>query len=160
MRFRSATLLLVAGRFYAKECASRTPCQLTPDQIAELQSYEEHTGLESDDLLYFARTDAAANLHHSVEFGHIEPPPDAVRCFRWQPEEGGDVWFCEFWGESSQPRDAGVVVFVSGRQFSDARHCERGVTIAVNRLAHLTAIQARELADLLRDVADGADQPE
>lgn len=129
--------------------------QLTPDQIEELETFEQGTDLEPDHLLYFARQYAAANLHHSVEFGHIEPPPDAARCFAWQQQDDSDLWSREFWGEYAQPEDAKAGVFVSGRQVSDG-NCERWVAIVVNRMARLTPAQARELARLLVEAAEAA----
>jgi hypothetical protein len=57
------------------------------------------------------------------------------------------VWFREFWGELSEPKDANVIVFVKGRQFND-EHCERGVAVKGDGTDCLTADQSRELARL------------
>jgi hypothetical protein len=128
--------------------------QLTPHQIAHMETLERHIADHPDGLLYFARRYAAENLRHSVMFGHIKPPPDAAHCFGWQQAGDDDArWFREFWGEQIQPGDVGLLLGLTGRQFSDGR-CERtGVMVAGKHINQLTAAQARELARLLVEAA-------
>lgn len=124
--------------------------QLTPNQIAHMETLERYIADQPDGLLYFARRYATENLRHNVMFGHIKPPRDAAHCFGWQQDDDDDgKWFREFWGEQTNPRGVGLLLAVTGRQFSDG-HCERtGLMVAGKRINQLTATQALELARLL-----------
>jgi hypothetical protein len=127
--------------------------QLTPDQVAHMESLQPQFEDKPDALLFLARHEAAENLRSSVMFGHIKPPPDSKWCFRWQQDDDA-VWFREFWGEETHLEGASILIAVTGRQFNDG-HCETtGVTIAGQAINKLTAAQARELARLLVDAAD------
>jgi hypothetical protein len=128
--------------------------QLRPEQIAELDGWERG-GYAAASVLFTARVWAAENMSDAAMFGHIAPPPDAAKCYGWQPGDG-ELW-SRAW-EGPQHRVAAVTFYVSGRQFGDG-NCERGEIIVevTGTPRALTPAQARELADDLLAAAGEID---
>jgi hypothetical protein len=127
--------------------------QLRPDQIRDLEHLES-LGDAAETVLHLARGYVAENLINLVEFDGIEPPRDAVRTHGWEARDDGR-WFREFEGP---PITIGEVsAFVMGRQLDDGLTGRGVMVLTPSDDKALTPTQARELADVLRAMADAAD---
>src|SRR5258707_15528556 len=123
--------------------------QLTPNQIAELES-EERTGCPRGALRWQARHYAQAALGN-VLLGDIEAPADAREVRGWETDYTEDgSWSRHF--EGARREVAGFSVRIIGVQEQDGS-ASREVNISGGD-EFLSAAETRELAAALLEVAD------
>jgi hypothetical protein len=133
--------------------------QLTPQQIAELKTWEQKWPDEHNGFLVEARSYAEQNLDDKLMFGHLDAPEGATRVWPAGKRMDG-TWVREFSGTARLI--AGVTVYIDGDQSVDGS-VKRVLSVGVSDLregpgGELSGEQARQLAAVLVEAADELDR--
>ena len=133
--------------------------QLTPEQIAELENWEQRWPDEHKGFLLEARSYAEQNLDTKLMFGGVDAPDGAALVYPAAQRQDG-CWCREFIGTSRTV--AGVSVLIEGEQYPDGS-VKRVLTISVDDLpmsrgGGLSVDEARQLAAQLVQAAAELDR--
>lgn len=131
--------------------------QLTPEQIAEFERYEQLPPgvVTADTALAIAQSQVREN-QAPARCAHIPTPGDAIgEPSRWMPWDG-DV--CQRVYTCWEQRVTGVEVKILGYQYSDDRPIYREIFFDGTDNCDITADRARALGRLLVEAGDKLDQ--